>query len=473
MMYVRNLAAIVLLLSPLTLISYKFLYGEPNAVIPDPDTNATIEWNVTEKTEFKAVFESIAEAGKLSFSELNYNSDSTRNSGNWIEIHNYGDGQINISGYSFTDSNVSHKFTLPNGTILQPDDRIVLAQDVTQFHTQFPGLPALGPMNFGFSNTSETLTLKNVANQVVLSFTYLDSIPWPKASDGYGPTLELVNDESDPKLPTSWFTGCIGGSPTQPYSPCTEQIVFSEINYHSSPTADAGDWVELHNISTSPVNISHWTFKDGNPAHQFMLPSNTILQPDAYLVLYSDFAMFHVRFPNVTNILGPFPFLLKNSSEAIRLFDAQGILYQTVAYSDVAPWPVAADGGGYTLELINNTGIMSDGHNWSVGCFEGSPGTGFTLPCMTTSLENPEQHLQVRIDPNPSSGTLTVSWDQASFPGLMAEMKLYTSLGQLVWSKKDLHPHEKLDLSKQPDGMYYYWIKCGSRYAFGKLILEK
>jgi len=452
---------------------YDFSYWEPNVILTEPDTHASEEWNITADTEFKAVFASTGSVGKLSFSELNYNSDSTRNSSNWIEIHNYGDGPIDISGWKFTDGNISNRYTLPTGTLLQPDQRIVLAEDTEEFNDQNPGVPVVGPLEFGFSNTSESPALLNLSNQVVLSFTYLDSLPWPEAADGFGPTLELVNDTLNPSLPGSWFAGCIGGSPTEPFSPCNESIIISEINYNCLPSADAGDWLELKNISSGPVDLSGWTFKDGADDHLYSIPAGTILEPADYIVLYSDQTAFESRFPAIANSIGPFEFELKNSGEALRLYDLQDHLYQTVLYDHAIPWPLGADGNGYTLELINENGLMSDGRNWMIGCLEGSPGTPFTTPCITTSTGEINKLLLAYIYPNPSKGEIAIVLEGSSSKEDLITLELFNSLGRLVWRKKDLIANSTYVLPELPDGIYFYTLDCGHHSNKGKLMLVK
>ena len=95
------------------------------------------------------------------------------------------------------------------------------------------------------------------------------------------------------------------------------------------------------------------------------------------------FSQFSSIFPSVTNKSGPFGFGLSGSGEAIRLFDNQGRIYYSVIYRDSLPWPEGADGQGYTLELLDPSADVCDGHNWFNGCLGGSPGGPYMEPCNT------------------------------------------------------------------------------------------
>jgi hypothetical protein len=45
-------------------------------------------------------------------------------------------------------------------------------------------------------------------------------------------------------------------------------------------------------------------------------------------------------------------------------------------YDDADPWPVAADGAGYSLQVINPLGNLSDPSNWKASAeYGGTPGT--------------------------------------------------------------------------------------------------
>ena len=77
-------------------------------------------------------------------------------------------------------------------------------------------------------------------------------------------------------------------------------------------------------------------------------------------------------------MIGPLGFNLSNAGEQIRFIKNDGTVFKSFYFQDVAPWPVASDGQGYTNELTANTADLSIGASWYAGCIGGSPGVEFS-----------------------------------------------------------------------------------------------
>ncbi|MBP6335710.1 MAG: CotH kinase family protein, partial [Bacteroidia bacterium] len=162
-------------------------------------------------------------------------------------------------------------------------------------------------------------------------------------------------------------------------------IAFSEINYNSQDTLDAGDWIELKNSANYNLDISGWKFRDDEEHHTYEFPAGTRIPAGGYLVVASDLNKFNSRFPSVNNVTGDFGFDFSNGGENLRLFNHKDSLVKSVYYQDQLPWPTSADGQGYTLESSNISGNANDGANWFPGCLEGSPGTSYAGPQVSVS----------------------------------------------------------------------------------------
>ncbi len=138
-------------------------------------------------------------------------------------------------------------------------------------------------------------------------------------------------------------------------------IVINEINYHSPDDADGGDWIELYNDDTVPVDLSGWTFFDAS-GKGFTFMDNTILPDGEYLILAADKDAFLNIYPWINNVIGNFAgindsgFSLSNGGELLRFTNADESFTDLVDYSDDAPWPVEADGQGPSLQL-NQPGL--------------------------------------------------------------------------------------------------------------------
>ncbi|MGB3075931.1 MAG: lamin tail domain-containing protein [Chitinophagales bacterium] len=323
-----------------------------------------------------------AHSQQITFSELNYNSDSTINSGNWVELFNYGSTNIDLGGWFLKDDNNVSLFTFPTGTNLAANARLVVVNDVAKFTEQFPLITNyLGEMSFSFGNSADEVRLFDNNGTLKVFMSYTDTLPWPNAADGTGRTLELIDPLITPDNADNWFVGCMKGSPGKAFSACDDALVFSEINYNSDTLSDAGDWIELYNKSTSGVNLTGWSFKDSNDGSPYFFPTNTQIASGARLVIVHDLVKFQSRHPTVTNYVGPFTFNLSNDGELVRLFNFSGKLAFSVVYDDDGDWPEGADGGTYTLELLSPTGNMNSFANWFIGCPEGSPGKEYTPNC--------------------------------------------------------------------------------------------
>jgi hypothetical protein len=451
---------------------YTFAYWDTNAVLSSIDTNAVIDLNIHTASLFKAVFTATNVFGNIALTEINYNSDSTRNSGNWVEFHNFGNAPLDISNWRFTDSTVTNNYYFPAGTVMQPGDYLVLVEDTALFHAQFPAINVFGPTGFGFSNSNEALTLFDNNNLPMVSVHYYDSLPWPIAADGYGRTLEFLNDTLDPSNPAHWFPGCIGGSPGGPYVPCTESLIFSEINYKSAAAADAGDWVEIRNISTTPIDLTGWKFRDDDDTHTFNIPSNTVLNFNEHFVLVANPALFSSRFPLVSNFAGPLGFGLSSAGEAIRLFDPSGKLYQSVVYDEAAPWPQGANGNGYTLELVDQAGNFCSPANWMDGCPEGSPGMLYFFPCAPTGLEDLSVSENFVVSPNPNQGNFSLIFESSVQQTKLVEV--VNTMGEMVYSNPLASNTTRMDinLSQLAKGLYFVYVIGESGRKVQKLMIK-
>ena len=80
------------------------------------------------------------------------------------------------------------------------------------------------------------------------------------------------------------------------------------------------------------LNITGWQFKDDNDEHIFEFPENTVIEPNGYLVLSRDTAIFSSYFPSVDNLIGEMDFGFSSNGELLRLFDSTGVLIDTVHF---------------------------------------------------------------------------------------------------------------------------------------------
>ncbi|MFK7907778.1 MAG: CotH kinase family protein [Chitinophagales bacterium] len=151
-----------------------------------------------------------------------------------------------------------------------------------------------------------------------------------------------------------------------------DEIVINEINYNSSDDLDTGDWIELFNPNEAAMDLSNWVLKDNDDSHEFILPEGTNIAGKGYLILTKNTADFQEIYPDIP-VLGDFDFGLSSDEDAVRLFDSEMNLRDEVHYQATAPWPLAANGEGATLELKKPDLDNSLAENWSSFHDFGSP----------------------------------------------------------------------------------------------------
>lgn len=437
---------------------FRFQYWLPNDYI-SMDTNRTLAVNLTHFDTFKAVFAGNPEEPGICINEINYHSDSTRQSGDWIELYNPSETSYDLTDWYLRDSDFYHGFKFATGTLIPAHGYLVIAEDPDLFQNQYPGVSFYGPLGFSLNNKGESITLFDRNDDTVSTVSYSDTVSWLLTADGIGRSLERKAGSTNLNDPANWFAGCMGGSPGKAYTPCNDPLLFSEINYNSADWADAGDWVEILNTKSVPLDISGWKFSDADDEHAYFFPAGTILLPMENYIIFSDEAKFETEFPWIQRKAGPFDFGLSGSGEALRLFDASGILQFSMIYNDENPWPAEPDGQGYTLELADVNGLMCEGSNWFAGCLEGSPGGPYVFPCHTGTDTNTEA--SYLIYPNPAHAEVFIrSLYPFNQPG---EIMLFDAYGRLVYKDSFLSGIgvQKLETQSLPAGIYLLKIISG------------
>ncbi|MGJ8683545.1 MAG: lamin tail domain-containing protein [Nonlabens sp.] len=231
------------------------------------------------------------------------------------------------------------------------------------------------------------------------------------------------------------------------------QIVINEINYKDSPSFETKDWVEFFNSSTAAVDVSNWVFKDSDDSHAFTFPTGTTIPASGYLVIAQELAVFRTKYPNVNPVLGDFTFGLSGGGELIRLFDANGNLVDDVDYDDVAPWPVAADGNGPTLELNSPTLDNSVAGNWSACATTAFPnGTPGAANNNCTLSEESVALIQFTMYPNPMVDQVNIQLSHTE--RLPVEMRLYDITGRMVRYEKGYSDQLVLERENLVTGTY-------------------
>lgn len=284
-----------------------------------------------------------------------------------IELRNSGAASVNIGGWWLSDDRSQlQKYQIPAGTTIPAGGYVVFNEG--QFNT--------GVNAFSLSSTGDEIILSAVDGGGVLTGT--------RSQVSFGASAENVSFGRIAVTGGAEFWPLTGRTlGTANAGPVTTPVIINEVHYHPADLNAADntrdEFVELHNPTTAPVDLSGWRLK--NDA-DFTFPAGTILRPGDYIVVVpfdpvgapSTLADFRAAtgMGALVPVYGPFSPKLSNAGATVELaypgplagLETPYILVDKVVYRDASPWPVAADGTGPTLQRISRTVIGNDAGNW-------------------------------------------------------------------------------------------------------------
>lgn len=188
----------------------------------------------------------------------------------------------------------------------------------------------------------------------------------------------------------------------------------TEVHYHPADLINGNDTVdgkdleflELKNTGANAVNISGLTV---DTAVYYRVPDGEMLPPKGFYVIASkpeEFYSFYGRSPS-----GNFSGNLSNAGEFVLINDKNENRILSFTYSDDSPWPLAADGDGFSLvpQLADPGGDPGLSSYWRHSANAG--GSPFADDAVSTSVSEllQKQWGNLKIYPNPTSGVVVVS----------------------------------------------------------------
>ena len=250
--------------------------------------------------------------------------------------------------------------------------------------------PGISTGNFPVNYPNTWLRLKRAGN-VFTGFASYDGLNWtPLGSATISMPAQIyfglfVSSRSGSQPTTAQFRDVADTSanaivstvtnPHEPLGPSSRKspIAISEIMYKPAPRMDGRnlEFFEIYNSNPFFHDISSYQVVADNLS--YMIPPNTIIPGGGFMVIAAsptDIASVY----GVTNVLGPYTGSLKKAG-TIQLLDEVGAVLLTVPYSNLYPWPFAADGTGHSIVLANPTYGEEDPRAWDISDVAGgSPG---------------------------------------------------------------------------------------------------
>lgn len=177
-------------------------------------------------------------------------------------------------------------------------------------------------------------------------------------------------------------------------------LTISEIHYHPSPPSSTElaqpfitgssdfEFIELMNISADTLDLSGLAFSQGI---DFTFPENTaLLASGGRLLIANNRTALEFRYADLL----PLPIVGEFGSTSGLANEGEQIVLDSIfdfIYDDIAPWPGAADGIGYSLVLIHPSSNpnLSNSINWrSSRGIRGHPGDRDSTSLAEFSAEN-------------------------------------------------------------------------------------
>ncbi len=320
-----------------------------------------------------------------------------------IELHNPTASPVNIGGWYLSDSQTDLKrYRIPDGTTIPAGGFAVFYQ--YQFGP--PDGEADVPPLFSFNSAYGDSAYLSEADAGQNLTGYRTGISFGAAANGVSlgryqtsvglDFVALGQRTFGADNPATRAEFRAGAGATNAY-PLVGPVVISEIMYHppdyGTNAPDVEEFIELLNLTGTnvplfdpayPTNV--WRLAN---AVSFQFPPNTIIPPHGTLVVVpfnpltdaTAVAAFRSRYGMNGTLMGPFSGKLDNAGETLELWrpdtpqspsspDAgfvPQLLVESISYDDDAPWPVAADGGGASLQRIVAANYGNDPVNWRAG----------------------------------------------------------------------------------------------------------
>lgn len=115
-----------------------------------------------------------------------------------------------------------------------------------------------------------------------------------------------------------------------------DSLLFTEICAFQTESDSSEDWIEIYNRSNSSLDISNWIFTDKSYHDGFVIPENTVILPNEYVILSESINAYKTRFNTDTvKVIGDFDFGLSADGELLKLYDSDGFMVDSISFGGV------------------------------------------------------------------------------------------------------------------------------------------
>lgn len=256
-------------------------------------------------------------------------------------------------------------------------------------------------------------------------------------------------------------------------------LTVTELHYHPANQGNVDhkelEFIELKNIGTKTLDLSGLALTDGI---QFTFPAETTLSPNSFMIVASNATEFEKLYGFAPQFV--YSGSLSNGGEKIVLQTSSNQIIFSFTYDDELPWPVEADGNGYSLvsKQVNPTGNPDSVNYWTISKYEnGSPMTDDLMSVTGIAEITTADKFDFQLYPNPATSSFNIDFN------LKSDSKVEISMFDLNGRMLETLVSEQMSAGYQSkfiqpgnlpvSGIYLITLKTENTYVTKKLVFQK
>lgn len=357
------------------------------------------------------------------------------------------------------------------------------------FKVKTDGTSYLKLLDFNITNGSQPY------GNLIIEGTYLYGMAPSGGANGHGILFRIKTDGTGYAGLLNFASGT--GDGKQPYSSLVSDGTYLYGTTRFGGSVDSGTVFKIKPDGTSYSIIHNFNGLDGSYSHSPLMYDGTFLygmttnggvnnygvvfkiKPDgtSYTKLL-DFAGLNGRNPMFGGLISDGSFLYGTTEYGGANND--GVIFKIksdgTAYSKLFDFS-AVEGQGPACTLLSNAGYLFGNARYGGG-ISGPSGEGvlFKFRVLTEiGIDESREQFPVSIYPNPSAGVFTLKTDQPNLN--IKELKVYNCLSECIYTIESLkvNPLEdmRIDLSSQPEGVYFIEMKTEKGITTKKILICK
>jgi len=328
------------------------------------------------------------------------NRDADGDYEDWLELYNYGNEPVDLTGFSLTDDvTVIDKWKIPTRVINQGEFLVIWASGKNRVETELH-------TNFSLSKGGEYIGLYTAYGSLIDGFNYteqLDDISSARFPDGTG-------NFSSTTTPTHNSSNIITIPPSGlPKIVINEFLVINK-NVNQDEDGANSDWIELYNYGNESVNLIGMTITDNkNNKDKWRFPNRTIAA-NQYLIIWASSkdrtgSQLHTNFK------------LDADGEFLGIYTSQGATVDTTTFEiqqvDISEARIPNGSGSFQKTLTVTPGAQNQSDLPPTDLLSFQPESGYYNGSVLVELSTPVLGAVIRYSTDGSA--------------IIASSNLYTS----------------------------------------------